>query len=83
MKIRILNSVLVGGLWHEPGIGNYTPELAQHLIDLGVAEKYETKVVEQIETKVVEEKKPFTVSQPAPVSPKKTVKSSAKKPVSR
>ena len=84
MKIRVLGNVLVAGVWHEPGVGNYSPELAQHLIDIGVAEKYETKVIEEFHTKeVVEAKKPFTASQPAPVLPKKIAKSSGKKPVLR
>ena len=82
MKIRIFSNVLVGGVWHEPGVGNYSPELAEHLIGLGVAEKYETKVVEEMITKVVE-KKPLTtpsssVSRPAQASRKKTVKKSGK-----
>lgn len=78
MQIRVLSSVLVGGVWHEPGIGNYSPELAQHLIDLGAAEPYETKVVTQIETKVetVDVKKSSAVSQAAPASQKKTLKRS-------
>jgi hypothetical protein len=81
MKIRIFGNVLVNGVWHETGIGNYDPALAEHLIDIGVAEKYETKVIEDFQTKeVVEEKKPFTASQPAPASRKRTAKNSGKKP---
>lgn len=82
MKIRIFSSVLVGGVWHEPGIGNYSPELAEHLIGLGVAEKYETKVVEEIITKVdVKKTLPppsLSVSPPAQVSRGKTAKKSGK-----
>lgn len=84
MKIRVLSSVLVGGVWHEPGVGNYSPELAQHLIDIGAAEKYNTKVIEQIQTKEVKaEKKPLpeklsSVSRPAQASRKRTVRKSDK-----
>jgi hypothetical protein len=81
MKIRIFGNVLVGGVWHEPGVGNYSPDLAEHLIGLGAAEPYETKVIEEMITKeVVEGKKPFTASQPAPASRKRTAKNSGKKP---
>ena len=43
MLIKITQSTLTGGVWHEPGIGNYSPELAAHLIGLGVAVPYENK----------------------------------------
>jgi len=69
MQIRVISSVLLGGIWHEPGIGNYEPGLAQHLINIGAAEKYETKV-----TPVTEKKTQSFASQPAPVSQKKTAK---------
>ena len=73
MQIRILASTLVGGIWHEPGIGNYDPALAQHLIDIGVAVPFETKIVEPTETKTVE-KKNSSVSQPDQASQEKTPK---------
>ncbi len=73
MQIRILASTLVGGIWHEPGIGNYEPKLAQHLIDIGVAEAFETKIVEPEVVKQTE-KKPSSASQPDPALPEKTPK---------
>lgn len=74
MKIQVFSSVLVGGIWHEPGVGNYDPELAQHLIDIGVAAAVETKVVEPEVKKRA--KKSSGVSQPARVSRKRTAKKS-------
>lgn len=44
MQILILENVLVGGVWHEPGVGEYSPELAEHLISLGVARPIQAKV---------------------------------------
>jgi hypothetical protein len=44
MKILITSSTLVGGVWHEPGTGNYDPALGQHLIDIGSAVRLETKI---------------------------------------
>lgn len=76
MKIRILGSALVGGVWHEPGIGNYSPDLANHLISLGVAEPFETKIVEEMELKL--EGKRSSVSQPAQASRKRTARRSRK-----
>ncbi len=74
MQIRILISTLMGGRWHEPGVGNYDPATAQHLIDIGAAEPYETKVIKEIKTK---KKGPsLSVSQAAQVLRKKIVKKS-------
>lgn len=82
MKIRIFSNVLVDGVWHDPGIGNYSPDLAEHLIGLGVAEPFETKVIEEMTTKVAE-KKPITtpsssVSRRGQALRRKTAKKSAK-----
>lgn len=74
MKIRVLGSVLVGGVWHEPGVGNYDPDMAQQLIDLGVAEPFETKVVEPEVKKARKTAKKSGASQPAPASQDKTPK---------
>lgn len=39
MLIKVTQSTLVGGIWHEPGIGEYNDKLAEFLISLGVAER--------------------------------------------
>lgn len=72
MKIYITNSVLVGGTWHEPGEGNYEPNLAKHLISLGVAYEILENKMQKMEVK----KTPSSASQPARVSRKKTAKKS-------
>ena len=77
MWIRVLASTLVGGVWHEPGVGNYEPKLAQFLIDIGSAVAYETKVIENIETKSVKKPKPGSALPPARASRKRTAKKSA------
>lgn len=74
MKIRIFGNVMVGGIWHDQGVGEYSSELAEHLISLGVAEPFETKVVEQMEVKAG--KKSGPVSQAAPVSQEKIASAS-------
>lgn len=78
MQIRVLGPTLVAGVWHEVGVGNYEPELAKHLIDIGAAEPYETKTSAPTEFKEVDAKKSTSVSQPAQVSRKKTAKRSKK-----
>jgi len=74
MRIKINGSVLVGGVWHEPGIGNYDPALAQHLIDIGVAVPYEAKIVEPEVVK--REKKSGGVSPQVRASRRRTRKKS-------
>lgn len=69
MQIRILSSTLVGGVWHEPGIGNYDPALARHLIGLGVAEALEPT---EVKKKPVEVAAILSSSQPDQASPRKT-----------
>lgn len=74
MKIRILENVLVGGIWYEPSIHfiDTSDAIGEHLVRIGCAEKLETKIVE-----VAEKKSPpatSSVSQPAPVSPETTAK---------
>tara|TARA_R110000772_G_scaffold64538_2_gene144336 strand:+ start:889 stop:1131 length:243 start_codon:yes stop_codon:yes gene_type:complete len=78
MQIRVLGPTLVGGVWHDAGVGNYEPELAKHLIEIGVAEPYETKVAAPTEFKAVDAKKSTSASQVAPASRKKTAKRSKK-----
>ena len=75
MQIRVLANTLVNGVWHEPGVGNYDPSLAQHLIDIGVAEAYETKIVT---VEVTKAKKPLSASQPGQVLRKKIARMSKK-----
>lgn len=69
MLIRVFQDTLIGGQWTGIGVGNFQPDIAQHLIDIGVAESYEVKVVEPIEKKTH-----LSASQPVPVSPPKTVR---------
>lgn len=78
MQIRILGSTLVEGLgWVEPGVGNFEPKLAEHLIRIGVAEPFHAKVVEpEVKKDSGSEEKPSSVSRPARASRKKTLKKS-------
>lgn len=77
MLIRIDGSVLVGGVWHEPGVGNYDPALAQHLIDIGVAVPVEQKIVEpEVKKKRGRPRKSGGASQPARASQSRTAKKS-------
>lgn len=73
MWIRVLQDTLIGGHWTGVGVGNFQPDIAQHLISIGVAEPYEVKVSEPSELKV-EKKTHSSVSQPAPASPGPIVK---------
>jgi hypothetical protein len=76
MQIQILSSILINGVWHEPGLGNYDPVFARQLIDMGVAVEVETKIVEPEVKKVRRPKKSSGVSQPAPRSRRKIAKGS-------
>jgi len=69
MQIRVLSSTLVDGVWHEPGVGNYDPKLANYLIRIGVAASLEVKA-EELKKKA--ETKPGSSSQAAQASQKKT-----------
>jgi hypothetical protein len=68
MYIQVFQDTLIGGQWTGVGVGNFQPDIAQHLIEIGVAEPYEVKVVEPTETKIVK-KTLSSASQPAPASP--------------
>jgi hypothetical protein len=68
MYIQVFQDTLIGGHWTGVGVGNFQPDIAQHLIEIGVAEPYEVKVVEPTETKIVK-KTLSSASQPAPASP--------------
>ena len=76
MQIQILSSILINGVWHEPGLGNYDPVFARQLIDMGVAVELETKIVEPEVKKVRRPKKSSGASQPAPRSRRKIAKES-------
>jgi hypothetical protein len=65
---KYFQDTLIGGQWTGVGVGNFQPDIAQHLIEIGVAEPYEVKVVEPTETKIVK-KALSSASQPAPASP--------------
>ena len=75
MRVRVLENVHTCGRILEPGVGDFDPEFAQHLIDVGVAEAYEVKMME-VETV----KKSLPVSPAAPASRKKIAKRSKVKP---
>jgi hypothetical protein len=70
MNIIVLQPTIIGGVDYQPGILpiNVPDNVGKHMIEIGNAKAYETKVVE------VAEKKSFSVSQPAPVSPEPIVK---------
>lgn len=70
MLVNVLQNVLAAGGWLEPGVQRVSDALGEHLIEHGLAERYETKVQQ------VAEKKPLPASQAAPVSKKKTVRRS-------
>lgn len=74
MKIEILQHVMALGSWHEPGVGEYEPRLAQHLISIGAARAYETKVLgpDQLKKKPGDQAQQSPASQPAPALPVKT-----------
>lgn len=76
MKVIVINPTIIGGVDYQPTVGgeytNIPDQLAQHMIDIGNAIAYETKVVEVVEKKSVPET--ISVSQPAPALPKKTRK---------
>jgi hypothetical protein len=71
MYIRVFSDTLIGGHWTGVGVGNFDPVTAQHLIDAGLAEPYEAKVIAPTETK---KKETSSASQPAPASPEPTAK---------
>jgi hypothetical protein len=70
MKIIVLQPTIIGGIDYQPShVPQYAPDnIGRHLIDIGNAKAYETKVVE------VAEKKSFSASPPAPVLQEQTVK---------
>jgi len=74
VKIIVSAPTIIGGICYEPShVPQDAPDnVAQHMIDIGNARKFETKILEVEETKAV--KKSSSASQPAPVSQKKTAK---------
>ena len=83
MQIRVNSNVLLEGHgWIEPGVGNFEPSLAEHLISLGAAEKMDAQPIQNKMLSVPENKesvakKPVSSSQPAPRSRKRTAKKSS------
>jgi|GEM_PF-4747654 len=74
MKLRVTQQVIGHGPIIEPGVGDFDPVFGQHLVDIGAAEVYETKIIEGIQTK-----KPDlagSASQAAPASRKRTARKS-------
>jgi len=65
MWIRVLQDTLIGGQWTGVGVGNFEPHIAEHLIEIGVAQTYEVKVEQPTEVK----KTHSSASQPAQASP--------------
>lgn len=65
MWIKVNQDTLIGGQWTGVGKGNFSPNVAEHLIGIGVAESLETKIDPPTEQK----KSPSSVSQPAQASP--------------
>ena len=77
MKLRVFQDTLVAGQWTGTGVGDFSPDIAKHLIKIGVAELYEAKVVEP----AVKKSDPLTsASLPAPASLKKTATKRGRKP---
>ena len=76
MKIRVFNDTLVNGQWTGTGVGDFEPNVAQHLIDIGNAEPYETKVLEGPEVKKA---RPSSASRVDRALTNQTVKSPAKR----
>ena len=68
MKIIVLQPTIIGGVDYQPSFAgqyiNVPDAIGQHMIDIGNAKAYETKVVEVAEKKSV----PSSASQPGPVS---------------
>jgi len=79
MKVLILQPTIIGGVDYQPTPHAQTvpDHIGQHLVEIGNATHFETKVVE------VTEKKTSSASQAAPASRKKTAtKRKARKPKS-
>ena len=74
MKILVSVPTIIGGVDYQPShIPKDVPDnIGQHMIEIGNATKYETKIIEKMETKAVKKPEPSSASQPAPVSQEKT-----------
>ena len=77
MRIKVSQDTLIAGQWTGVGVGNFEPHIAQHLIDIGSAVPYETKVVEAIQVKKLVPDS--SVSQPGRVLRKKIARKSRDK----
>jgi len=76
MKILVSAPTIIGGVDYQPShIPKDVPDnIGQHMIEIGNATKYETKIIEKMETKAVKKPEPSSASQPAPVSQDQTAK---------
>lgn len=78
MRLRVHQDTLINGLWTGVGVGDFDKNTADLLLQMGVAETYETKVEAPTEKKSV----PLTSSSlPAPQSRKRTSRSGGSKPI--
>jgi hypothetical protein len=69
MKLQVLQDTLIAGAWTGVGIGEFEPQLAEHLIRIGVARPYETKIIETPVEKKSETARLSSVLPAAPVLP--------------
>jgi hypothetical protein len=68
MKLQVLQDTLVGGAWTGVGVGEFSPDLAEHLIRIGVARPYEAKIVEAPIEKKYEAVRPLSALPAVPAS---------------
>lgn len=78
MQIRVFQDTLINGQWTGVGVGNFAPHIAEHLIQIGVAQPIETKVVEP--THVKKSGPPSPASPAGPASPRPTAGQRRAKP---
>ena len=74
MNIIVLQPTIIGGVDYQPSHLpiNVPDGIGKHMIDIGNAKSYETKIIDVVETKAV--KKSSSASQPVPVSQEQTAK---------
>lgn len=83
MKVIILENVLCGGLWYEPRgtqAQDVPDPVGAHLVSIGVAREFETKIIEIVEVKKKADDLP--ASQPGQVSPEQAAKRRGRPPKS-
>jgi hypothetical protein len=74
MKILVTAPTIIGGVDYQPShVPQNAPDhVAEHMLEIGNATKYETKILDVVETKAP--KKSLSASQPDQDSPPPTVK---------